>query len=162
MTKEERAAIAGSGFEQKGSAIRTKVVDGELYIKTDDLQRLIIEEIKKMPKETRPMVVAAEQARDAVGALLHGVGHEIEEFQKRSPEWTAYLREKRYTVVAETSTMIKALGDLRQFFLGSDYETERKRLEEFVTLCERLQKLKESGFLDAVADTMLRIAEPKG
>jgi hypothetical protein len=30
------------------------------------------------------------------------------------------------------------------------------RLREFVELCERLQKLKESGFLDAVADTMIK------
>jgi hypothetical protein len=50
-----------------------------------------------------------------------------------------------------------ALKDVRQFFLNENHETEVARLKEFVELCERLQKLKASGFLDTVADTMLKL-----
>jgi hypothetical protein len=63
------------------------------------------------------------------------------------------------SVVSETSAMTGPLREVRQFFLGSDYDAEIKRLREFVDLCERLNKLKESGFLDSVADTMLKLAE---
>ena len=41
---------------------------------------------------------------------------------------------------------------------AGDYKEEVARLKDFVDLCERLQKLKESGFLDSVADTMLGLA----
>jgi hypothetical protein len=54
--------------------------------------------------------------------------------------------------------VVNALKDVRQFFLGPDYEREQKRLVEFVDLCERLKRLKDSGFLDTVADTMIRLA----
>jgi hypothetical protein len=50
-----------------------------------------------------------------------------------------------------------ALKEVRQFFLEESYETEIQRLHEFIDLCERLQALKESGFLDIVADTMLKL-----
>jgi hypothetical protein len=62
------------------------------------------------------------------------------------------------TTTTEVSAMMKPLEDLRKFFLGADHETEVARLREFVDLCERLEKLKESGFLDTVADTMLKLS----
>jgi hypothetical protein len=55
--------------------------------------------------------------------------------------------------------MTNALKEVRQFFIGSDYKAEMERLSEFVALCERMQKLKDTGFLDRVADTMLNLAE---
>ena len=53
--------------------------------------------------------------------------------------------------------MITPLRDVREFFLGREYDQQMARLTEFVELCERLEKLKESGFLDSVAETMLRL-----
>jgi hypothetical protein len=51
-----------------------------------------------------------------------------------------------------------ALKEVRAFFIDKDYELERARLAEFISLCERLRALKESGFLDTVAETMLNLA----
>ena len=62
------------------------------------------------------------------------------------------------TTTTEVAAMLKPLEDVRQFFLGKDHEAEVARLREFVDLCERLQKLKQSGFLDTVADTMLKLS----
>jgi hypothetical protein len=50
------------------------------------------------------------------------------------------------------------LREVRAFFLDKDYATELARLREFVEVCERLKLLKDCGFLDTVADTMLRLA----
>ena len=71
------------------------------------------------------------------------------------------LRSHRMTVVSECASMSNALEDVRRFFLGPNYEHEQKVLAEFVDLCERLKALKDSGFLDSVADMMIRLASPK-
>lgn len=68
------------------------------------------------------------------------------------------LRSMRMTSAAEVAATLKPLEDLRKFFLGSEHEKEIARLREFVELCERLEKLKASGFLDTVADTLLKLA----
>jgi hypothetical protein len=69
------------------------------------------------------------------------------------------VREQRISVGSETRLLMGALKEVRQFFLEESYETEIQRLHEFIDLCERLRALKESGFLDIVADTMLRLSE---
>lgn len=71
------------------------------------------------------------------------------------------LKEFRMTRVAfdtEQRLLMTSLKEVRAFFLDKDYEMERNRLKEFVEICERLKALKESGFLDTVADTMLKLA----
>ena len=67
-------------------------------------------------------------------------------------------RSMRMTVKSETSETIKRLEDVRQFFLGSDYKIQTERLKEFCDLCERLESLKKSGFLDDIADTILKLS----
>jgi hypothetical protein len=67
------------------------------------------------------------------------------------------VREQRIALGSETRLLMGALKEVRQFFLEDSYETEIQRLHEFIDLCERLQALKESGFLDIVADTILKL-----
>jgi hypothetical protein len=67
------------------------------------------------------------------------------------------LREKRFGIGSEIRNLLNNLRELRAFFLGPDHSAEVERLKEFVDLCERLQKLKESGFLDVVADTLIKL-----
>jgi hypothetical protein len=67
------------------------------------------------------------------------------------------VREQRIAIGSETRLLMGALKEVRQFFLEESYETEIRRLHEFIDLCERLQSLKESGFLDTVADTILKL-----
>ena len=69
------------------------------------------------------------------------------------------IRSTKFAITLEVSQMAKPLSDIRQFFIGPDYKEQIVRLKEFVDLCERLNKLKDSGFLDNVADTMLRLAK---
>jgi hypothetical protein len=91
--------------------------------------------------------------------LLRGIGYEMEQFEDNCRDHLNAIRGKRIAVVSEATQITNALKEVRQFFIGADYKTEMERLGEFVTLCERMQRLKDSGFLDRVADTMLNLAE---
>lgn len=145
-----------SYVSEKG--IRITMVNGEPMFNADDVTAMICAEIAKLPKETRPAVKAAEDARQIITELTQGIGGEMEKFKADSKRYLEEIRQVRFAMVTETSQMTGPLKEVRQFFLGSDYKDEITRLKEFVDLCERLQKLKESGFLDSVADTMLRLS----
>lgn len=86
----------------------------------------------------------------------------IAEFSRKSKEAKKEIIENfrgmRMTATTEVAAMLKPLEDLRKFFLGAEHDREIARLREFVDLCERLEKLKKSGFLDTVADTMLKLS----
>lgn len=82
----------------------------------------------------------------------------IEELEESIKDAKRMVQISRMTIVSDCVGMVSALKDVRQFFLGPDYDSEQKRLSEFVDLCERLKVLKDSGFLDTVADTMIKLA----
>ena len=124
----------------------------------DDVHSVIAAEIAKLPKETRPNVKAAEDAREIIHQLMLGLGGDMEQFRANSKIYLDDVRNVRFAFVTETAQMTSQLKDIRQFFLGSDYKDQISRLKEFVDLCERLNNLKQSGFLDTVADTMLRLS----
>jgi len=71
------------------------------------------------------------------------------------------LRMLRMALDGEVGLILRQLKDVRQFFLGADHEVEMVRLKDFVDTAERLQALHKSGFLDNVADVMLKLAEAK-
>jgi hypothetical protein len=141
------------------NGIRVTTIGGQTMLNSDDIHAALAAEAAKLPKETRPQVQAAQDARAVIHELLKGIGGEMEEFRSDTKAYLHDIRTVRMSVVSETSAMTGPLREVRQFFLGSDYDAEIKRLREFVDLCERLNKLKESGFLDSVADTMLKLAE---
>jgi len=81
----------------------------------------------------------------------------MERFRANTGKYLEEIRQTRFSVVRETAEMAAPLKDVRQFFIGADYREQVDRLKEFVSLCERLKALKDSGFLDKVADTMIRL-----
>jgi len=80
------------------------------------------------------------------------------DFMQTSDQRLKDLRMTRVAFDTEQRLLMASLKEVRAFFLDKDYETERNRLKEFVDICERLKALKESGFLDTVADTMLKLS----
>lgn len=141
------------------SGLRIYRINGQDMFKIEEVEAIICAEIAKLPKETRPNVRAAEDARRIIDELMQGIGGDMEKFRADTKRYLEDIRNTRFAIVTETSQMTSALKEVRQFFLGGDYKEEINRLKEFVDLCERLQILKESGFLDNVADTMLRLAK---
>jgi len=102
-----------------------------------------------------------ERARSATAAIDHLANHvEVEWMacEGKIAEALKAARSKKFALRTETRAMMEAFKDVRQFFLDDDYGEQIRRLDEFVSLCERLEKLKDSGFLDTVADTMLKLS----
>jgi hypothetical protein len=150
-------SLNGQGYVSK-EGLKITYVNGEPLIDIDSAFAVIAAKIANLPKETRPAVKAAEDARAIIKELMQGLGGDMERFEANSKLYIEGIRQTRFAIVTECSQMTKPLSEVRQFFIGSDYKEQVTRLREFVELCERLQKLKESGFLDAVSDTMLRLA----
>lgn len=85
-------------------------------------------------------------------------------FKKDSADFVAQfakqleqIRQTRMATDSELRTMLASLADVRKFFLSDEHVSEIERLKDFVDTCERLKALKESGFLDQIADTILKL-----
>jgi hypothetical protein len=113
---------------------------------------------EKYPPKVTELARSIADARAVIDENFKCVGENMQQFERVIKDATQSVRASRMTIVSECSSVVNALKDVRQFFLGPDYEREQKRLVEFVDLCERLKRLKDSGFLDTVADTMIRLA----
>lgn len=143
---------------QDPNGLRIKRINGTEYVDGEQMCFLICQELGRMAKETRPLVREAQDARRIVYELCEGLGGEMEKCRADLKIYIEDIRRSRMAVVTEISQISSGLREVRQFFLGGDYKEEIERLRTFVELCERLEKLKASGFLDAVADTMLKLA----
>lgn len=100
-----------------------------------------------------------EEAMNALDAACNRFRVDTLEWVKEGlPKILVEVRQIRAAFSVEFSQLVKQLEELRKFFIGPIYDEELKRLKDFVETCERLKVLKDSGFLDSVADTMLRLA----
>ena len=124
-----------------------------------ELADAVLTEIKqRVPEDMRDLAECTVRARDMLWSSAKDVATGMAELERVTKDASHQVRMQRMSIVSECSSVVNAMKDVRQFFLGPDYEREQKRLSEFVDLCERLKKLKDSGFLDTVADTMIRLA----
>jgi len=127
--------------------------------KREDMQGPLMQLVSELPQQTEnAILLKAQDARHAVNELLDGLGTDMRQFRDMTRTFVEEIRQIRMTMVTETSQMTKGLREVRQFFIGPDYKEEIARLREFVDLCERLVVLKQNGTLDAITDTMLRLA----
>jgi hypothetical protein len=162
MIEKNTLASRPSSGSFTSNGIRCRVAsDGGIEISRDDLMELLCNEADKLPKQSKPTVKEAQDAREIVNTLLSGMGGDIEDFKKTSNQYITDIRAVRMAVATEVSQIIQPLSDIRKFFLAHDHKDEVARLKEFVDLCERLQALKSTGFLDTVADTILKLTEVK-
>lgn len=114
-------------------------------------------ETKKKIKVTEELTERARDLTAAISYLTTELKGPWEGFQESIKSALTTIREQRIAMGSETRLLMGSLKEVRQFFLDETYETEIARLSEFIDLCERLKALKESGFLDTVADTILRL-----
>jgi len=127
------------------------------------IEQIIIRYIDtKIPDGTAKATLSMVTAKDGLHNAMLDLGQAVDDLERTITSAVQRARSVRMSIVADAATASNALRDLRQFFLGPDYEREQKRLADFVDLCERMKVLKESGFLDTVADTMLRLAASDG
>ena len=109
--------------------------------------------------ESDKLVAHALDARAAMDVMADSWKASWLDFQDTTDERLRQIRMFRMAMDTETRLLMSGLREVRAFFLDKDYAVEIARLKEFVETCERLQNLKQSGFLDVVADTMLRLSD---
>ena len=122
------------------------------------LAKQAITESKTIKKEMSTLIEDTNEAQEALRTAIEGIGENMDKIKPMKKELIENLRGMRMTTTTEVAAMIKPLEDLRKFFLGAEHDKEVERLRDFVDLCERLERLKKSGFLDTVADTMLKLS----
>jgi len=112
----------------------------------------------KTIEKTNELIDRSRDARAAMEDLCTSFKAEWLEFQKTADDRLKEIRMLRMSLETETRQLMASFREVRQFFLDKDHASETARLKEFVEVCERLQALKSSGFLDSVAETMLNLA----
>lgn len=70
-------------------------------------------------------------------------------------------RDARMALGTEFGGIIRALNDVKEMVRGAEHAKDMERLREFIEIAERLKALKDSGFLDAMVETILRTGERK-
>jgi hypothetical protein len=113
------------------------------------------------PKSVEAAETLVERAKDATAAMEYIANHfqkNWAESQEMMSAAIGEIRGKRFAIESETKQILGAFADVRRFFLDDQHETEVRRLADFVDLCERLKALKDSGFIDRIADTMLTLS----
>jgi hypothetical protein len=137
----------------------TPIVRGEQMFDINELTSAIIRHVEeKYPPEKSKFARTVLDVNKVIEEEVGRVNGTLVELERITDAALTKQRSLRMNIVGECSTVVNAMKDVRQFFLGPDYEKEQKRLSEFVDLCERLKTLKDSGFLDTVADTMIRLS----
>jgi hypothetical protein len=113
--------------------------------------------VKKSLDNLQALEARARDVHDSLEYLFSRIGPLFVEVNEGISKELVALREKRFGVDTETRLLMNQLKEVRQFFLDENHDRQVDRLREFVDLCERLKALKESGFLDTIADTILRL-----
>lgn len=134
---------------------------GELKVGTEaareHMASTVISETEKMVVNKEKLVDRLTDARKALEMASGTYKKTWFEWVDESKNILPELRTWRMAVDSELAMVLKHFGEVRQFFLSDKHDEEVKRLREFVGLMERLKALKDSGFLDRVADTMLKL-----
>lgn len=153
MSQSSKLMNGDSKFVGNSDVIQNKPND----VLNAELAGDVIKRTDRALDKTQDLVDRAMDARAALDMMCSTWKVDWLNFCDDGEKRLIELRQTRMAFDTETRQLMSQLREVRQFFLDKDYETERTRLREFVELCERLQKLKESGFLDTVADTLLKL-----
>jgi len=137
----------------------SKKQQAELEVRTNArLDKLITSKANAMPEEIEAYAKAMAAAKAALEIGTDLFRNDMIQFSEELPKHIEKLRTWRMTMERERDTSLKALRELRQFFLEDAHEKEMMRLNEFVRMAERLKALAEDGTLEKVADVMLKLS----
>jgi hypothetical protein len=123
-----------------------------------DIATTVVSRTKDTIDNLNMLVDKAKDARAALDIMCDYWKADWISFMDQGDERLKQLRIFRMSFDTETKSLMASLREVRQFFMDKTHDDEVKRLKDFVEICERLKALKDSGFLDTVADTMLKLA----
>lgn len=149
--------------KMKTELTNNRLMDGKITEKSEgDFRTEVLsaatKAFEKGVNDAEELVVRAKAARDAIDAMADSTPKAWFDCLDVLNAAIADARNKRFALDAEMRNILASLGDIRKFFLDDRHEEEVRRLNEFVCLCERLKALKDEGFLDRIADTILSLS----
>lgn len=109
-------------------------------------------------EEMRAITEAVEDAKGVLNTLADEARDLTDKIEPELLNSIKRVREARMTLTNEVRDALVLMREVRKFFLESDYATEVARVHEFVGVCKELAALRDNGVLDAVSDTILKLA----
>lgn len=131
------------------------MTEGEML--SHEIARKLVQKTKSNVEQQQEFVKQVQDAKLALELAVTTCRKAMMDFLDETTKYLAEVRQTKVALGTETRQLLAQCQDVRTFFLSPDHATEVQRLKEFVEVCERLKALKESGFLDNVADTILRL-----
>jgi hypothetical protein len=108
-------------------------------------------------KRAETLVQRLEDAKAACELGVSGWKQSWLEWIKPGETYLSDLRMWQQAVTREQQLAVRAMKDISDM-LGSDKHAESiGKRRELIELCERAKALRESGFLDAVVDTLVKV-----
>lgn len=148
-------------FNQPGKEIYKDPGTGEELLDINKIALGVVAEIEKKHGKLTPLALAAVDARRAIDESMNQLGQMFDNFDTLAKQLLGSIRQNRFAIVSELHQIMTPMKDLRSFFSGPEYDSEIRRLQEFVDLCERLEGLQQRGTLDAVSDTLIKLTVAK-
>lgn len=108
-------------------------------------------------KDTDVLLKQAMDARLALDQMCDYWNKDWAEFLATSDDRLKQIRQFRMAFDAETRQVMATWREVRQFGLDKEHDEQVAKLKDFVDVCERLQKLKTTGFLDGIVDTLIKL-----
>lgn len=171
MERLNTAVHSGEMTEEEALArykeIRQQADDRELPTKalmmndeqiTNDIGHKLVQQTKSNLQQQRDFVAEVQDAKLALELAVTTFRKSTIDFLEEMTKYLTDIRQTKVALGAETRQLVAQCQDVRTFFLSPEHVAEVQRLKEFVEICERLKALKESGFLDNIADTILKLA----
>ena len=106
---------------------------------------------------TNKVQTLTEKAQESKDVLDHITGSMIDAWFDAESTLDSHLkslRSKKVSIGIEAKQLIASFLVVTSIFGDTKQAAKLDTLKEFVSVCERLEKLKESGILDSVTDTM--------
>lgn len=108
-------------------------------------------------EDSERLVERAKEATAAIEYLTTHIKQSWIDFDDWVKKAISLTRQNKIAMDIETRALMADFREIRAFFLDERHLEEVSRLEKFVSLCRELKELKQSGFIDAVADTILKL-----
>lgn len=122
-----------------------------------DLASTFVKKTRDGLAKQEELVARVADAKKALDLAVSSFRREYIDYLDELDQYLLRVRQARMALDTESKHILTQLKDVRQFFLSEQHVEEAKRLEEFVRVLAKLKEFKDSGMLDAVADTILKL-----
>lgn len=152
MSKDCIVTSGDTPFQQDGSRNQSQP---EFDVK---LAQELLKRTERLQDHSIDIAIRAKESREFLDWHINHLKTLWLDWQEESEKIFKDIQMTRKAIEYESKELLTACRDVRKFFLEPQHTEEVSRLKEFVEVMDRLRTLKFDGTLDAVADTILKLA----